>query len=144
MKRIGRVLLVCCIALVACGTGYGRPKELPIPRGSIRLTNEYYAEWWKQIEECSGKTADYASVRFYALNDQGRGIPFKGELALALAYPNKHAIVLSLGTVMDSLVVRHEMLHLIASPGDHSPLYYLDKCAHLVSCSSHCQLNLKP
>lgn len=72
-----------------------------------------YARWWDQVQECSGKTRDFQSVRWYRVPGVTT-FTVNGVSLFAMYNPDLHAIVLAEGAE-DALgfLERHEMLHAI-------------------------------
>ena len=135
--RLARVAFFTLVALTGCAAfwnPYGN--EAAPPRDAIPLYGDYKL-WWQDTENCSGLLGDFRRVRWYAM--KGESFEFQGFQLLGAAFPKRRVIVLALGSVLDSMVIRHEILHLLASPETHHPDYYQrGACASLVICHSNC------
>lgn len=146
VKRIASLLFCAVILLVACaGRLHPRtPSEPPLPKKAFRIGQvpEIYRRWWREVEDCSGKWKPIESVTFYVIYADSNGFPWHDEtgdyLLAGLAFPQKQAIVMGTKWAAADQFVRHEMLHLIASPHGHDPLYFKVLCADFVTCFGAC------
>ncbi len=143
-----RLALLASLGLIVCAQAGYPPLPAPptVPENAIplRWTDAIYAayaHWWGQVEECSGIASPYdmRHIKFYVvLTDARHGIRIQdGAVIVGLAYAQPPAIVLASPYVLDSQVVRHEMLHHIASMA-HDPLYFKRRCGKLVICEGSC------
>lgn len=98
-----------------------------------------YRSWWRQVEECSGRTADFTRTRFYTViptpNEDSLYFrdPRTGQYLDGEWVPSSNAIYLAAGQVTNPGVVRHEMLHAILREIGHPARYFADRCAVLVA-----------
>jgi hypothetical protein len=127
------VLIVPSLVLLACADLTGPP----FPAGAIAIDPpSAYALWWTLTEECSGVKGDFSSVRWYVLPNAWQ-FDINGEKYQAYWWGYGNSIVTAAHSKLDGQLVRHEMLHALTGP-THSALYYLDKCAGVVSCEGSC------
>jgi hypothetical protein len=82
-----------------------------------------YAQWWAEMEVCSGRTRGDRAVRWYRVEtDTGLVIPGLGDRALGFWRPG--VIYLAAPAVGWRATVAHEMLHELLRDGSHaSPLF---------------------
>lgn len=147
MNRLLRLSMVAAIFCVACASTPvpvppipERPKLTPLPAGAVPIASlpGIYVSWWRDVEQCAGRTANIARVSWYAVVPATEGFKWNGEMVLALAYDDRNAIVIAGPWLLDSMVVRHEILHLIASRRGHNPEYFQRRCRGLVMCFEDC------
>jgi hypothetical protein len=103
-----------------------------------------YARWWSMVEKCSGLQGSLSDVSWYQVPGS-ETVRYSGdEVAGYWAYASNR-IVLAGESMLDGLVVRHEMLHaLVRQPKGHPRQYFLDQCAGLVVCGSTCVADAGP
>jgi hypothetical protein len=85
-----------------------------------------YAEWWGQMESCSGTTGDFSAVRWYTRESFDR----PGRIATADHVTQQVVMLPALVLVAND--VRHEMLHLLIKQPGHPEEFFRTKCGHLV------------
>ena len=127
-SRIGFTL-----ALALATTHCSSPTE-SLPSGALPLNHPaIYQTWWHEVEQCSGKTADFAAVSWCYV--PGLGVFGSGsDQGLAgLWQPQHNSITLAQFAVEDSSVVTHEELHAILQRTDHPPEYFVQRCGNLVA-----------
>lgn len=146
-------------------SSFGHRFLLPVmPSGAVELQKTaYYAELWQQIEHCSGQSYPFAKIRLYMVPTTDAGFAFTDPMyrvridSLAgYALREFNLILLGSPWVVNEWVVRHEMLHIIASPDGHNPFYFglyaepadtvivPGKCASLIICTHYCRRSYDP
>lgn len=116
-----------------CLSACADPYDSFAPGGAKRFTPpSYYLALWKQTEACSGRTADYNAVSWYALPAGASWSSEYGE-TLGAWSERDNRITLRAELVDDSLLVRHEMLHAILHDGRHTVEFFLTRCGELVA-----------
>jgi hypothetical protein len=136
------------VQMVACASA---PRVQPRldggwPEDAIPVTvRDSYKTWWSEIEECSGgRRVRYEDVRWFAImHHPPYGFwwtdKFGERLQVAgLAFSDRNAIVMGEGWLFKADFIRHEMLHLLASPLGHSPEMFQRRCRDLVLCIGRC------
>ena len=137
MTRATAVAFCIAVQLVACGAHYVRfdglnPAAIPLYRTGG------YRQLWRDVERCSGQTADFSRVHWWVVPDS-ESFPTPLGDALGITYQKEQAIVLAGLLVDDAKLVRHEIAHLVASRGWHDPaVYQHGPCAPLMICWSNC------
>src|SRR5688572_7150985 len=74
-----------------------------------------YSEWWATVEQCSDTTGDFSTVRWFTKET------LRTPTTVATSDWTLQAVVLLPSIVMDSMAVRHEMLHLLIKTPGHPP-----------------------
>lgn len=122
-------------ALLAC-TGITEPLLPPAERFDPPAQ---YRGWWREMQQCSARTARFDAVRFY------RVLPTPGRDSLHFSHPESgayydgawvpqwNAIYLAAGQMMTPGLVRHEMLHALLRDVRHPPAYFAGNCARMVA-----------
>lgn len=88
-----------------------------------------YAEWWRDIERCSGRAGDFEAVRWFVI--PGIFVVFDGRLYDGYWFRDGR-IVLAEEWTAEPDVVRHEMLHsIVARPGHGEE--FREHCRDLVT-----------
>jgi hypothetical protein len=122
-------------AIAVTGVGCSDPFTFT-PQSEVRQSvpfdaPEYYAQWWRDTEACSGLTGDMSRIRWYVVPNSSsfdyRGASYAGY------WWETHDIVLAGRAVDQQGVVRHEMLHDLLATGDHPDEYFKVKCAGVVN-----------
>jgi hypothetical protein len=125
--RAGPALLAlafsACIEVVA-----------PLPEGASPFTpGPVYREWWRQVEECSGKTGDFDAVSWYVVpGDIPFRIPTIDKPLLGYWNSATNRIVLLEWVPSATELVRHEMLHALLRRADHPYEYFEQRCGELI------------
>ena len=103
----------------------------PLPADAERFAPPaIYRRWWAMTEACSGRTGNFASVRWYSV--PGDEVDDGGKPATAYWQQSANRVVITVPNVDNGAVVRHEMLHaLIRAPG-HPRSQFLGRCASVV------------
>lgn len=99
-----------------------------------------YVRWWGDVERCAGRAAPFAfkRVKFYMVMSDSRGLRVaNGHVVAGLTYIRLRAVVIASPYVFDAMLLRHEMLHLVASP-THDPEYFQRRCRGVVVCAGSC------
>jgi hypothetical protein len=110
MRRF--LLAALTSGLVACAPA-GPPRLPPTPSyGLMEFPAPYsFAQWWGEVETCSGLHGDLSSLRFFVAPKPILTLPDDPGLYAGMYFPGERRIVLGLFEPSDSMVVRHEMLH---------------------------------
>ena len=122
-------------ALAIIGAGCGSATDpLPLPTGAVPMgAPPIYETWWHEVEQCSGKTGDFAAIAWYYVpGPAGFGVGSGADL-VGIWQPEHHSITLAEYAREDSLVVTHEELHAILHRTDHPAEYFVQKCGNLVA-----------
>lgn len=148
MRKVVWSLVLLAIALVACAA-QSRPHELtiwermhakPLPNRAVAITPipPFYEQWWHEVEDCVGRKRNFNLVRFYVVLNGKSWFEYEDMPLLGYAFYDGR-IALAQNVVTNAVIVRHEMVHLIAPPYmGHDPLYFQIKCAEIVVCSENC------
>jgi len=92
-----------------------------------------YETWWHEVEQCSGKTGDFAAVSWYYVPGSA-GFPSEsGADVVGVWQPSRNAITLAEFARENSFVVAHEELHAILQTTDHPVEYFVQKCGNVVA-----------
>lgn len=130
-RACGFVVAVVILAWTAAACA---PEGLTFPRDAVEFNPPtYYRTLWRTVESCSGRTADFASVRWYRTAGRTGG----DADAIGAWWPDGNRIVLNEDYVDDESIVRHEMLHAILERGAHGPAFS-GSCADIVPCDGRC------
>ena len=89
-----------------------------------------YAEWWRAMEECSGRRAPMRRVRWYVVPDAVE-FEWRGKTIAGLAFDD-HRIVLAELLTWDQRLVKHEMLHDLLGVGGHPRYYFELLCGEVI------------
>jgi hypothetical protein len=93
-----------------------------------------YAQWWAQVEQCSGIHGDLTAVAWYTVPGSGSAVLIEGREYSGAWYAAGNRIVLAENSVFWNAGVRHEMLHALLQDGAHPPEYFRQRCADVVTC----------
>ncbi|HJQ21499.1 MAG TPA: hypothetical protein VJ867_14210 [Gemmatimonadaceae bacterium] len=112
--------------------------DWPTPPRNARLYAPpiVYARWWKMTEECSGRTARLADLKWY--RTPGAVVTLHGKQVAGYWASNGNFIVVAEDYMKFGRVVRHEMLHALVRQGGHPREDFLEKCAAIVDCPAEC------
>jgi len=92
-----------------------------------------YETWWHEVEQCSGKTGDFAAISWYYVPGlAGFRVGSSPDL-VGIWQPQYHSITLAQYAREDSTVVTHEELHAILNRSDHPAEYFVQKCGSLIA-----------
>jgi hypothetical protein len=106
----------------------------PLPAGAVPLVpREIYELWWHEVEQCSGKTADFTAIAWYYVPGAGGFTVGSNPDIVAVWQSQHHSISLAEYVRDNADVVRHEELHAILNRSDHPAEYFVQKCGSLVS-----------
>ncbi len=132
MRRgIAELLLLSSLTACAMPKAAGAPLA-PIERAWEVPTLELYAEWWRKTEECSGRSADMAEVKFFAVDAPNGAIGLNGTIAHGWWVRQGNRIYLPANALGEEWLVRHEMLHALLQRGTHPSKKFVDAC-HVAS-----------
>jgi hypothetical protein len=119
---IRRVTLGLAALVLAC--------EVPTVRADIERVDPppIYAQWWAEVEDCSGQRAPMARVEWYSVLATGEYGAFECELPQGCAgyWKSPHRIYVSDHDTLIRATVAHEMLHDLLQTGGHPPAF--DRC----------------
>lgn len=138
------VLVVSCSSCVSVSK-IRRLFPPALPDGAFVVKkSEYYHQMWREVEGCSGLTYPFDKVTLYAVPSTLLGFLYKGTALAGYGDRENGFILMGVPWLTDDALVRHEMLHVIASPEGHNALYYgvfskdtlrvAGKCSHLIVC----------
>jgi hypothetical protein len=107
------VLALSCGLALGCdrSTGPGFPGDQVVPF----TPPPRYALWWQLVEQCSGRTGQFASVHWY--HTQFGPLELGGEKYDGYWWEDGNRIVLAYTDI--GPLARHEMLHALLRRGDH-------------------------
>lgn len=117
------------LALAACQTTTD-PGSLPLGAEWLDPIPAEYASLWRETEQCSGLSGDFAAVRWIVYPNN---IWIPNTTAVGRTTLQTSVIELVNGAVHSSEVVTHEMLHLLLGTPGHPGEYFLEKCGQLVA-----------
>ena len=125
-----RFLLLIVLLVVACD-----PDGIVGPRVNLSLAvriepTTQYAQWWSDIEACSGMWGSLSGVRFYVL--PGYDFPVNGKDFWGYWIETGNKIVVAAAHAGDKKLVEHEMMHALLQTGLHPALYFNGVCGDLV------------
>jgi hypothetical protein len=126
--RICTLLVALAAAITSGCDAFSPTKEIA---GAIAIPPQPdFAQWWTDVENCSGITGDVARVSWYVVPDVETFHYRDGDY---FGYWwSSHDIVIAGAHLSDSMVVRHEMLHDLLNTADHPTEYFLYKCSGVV------------
>ncbi len=133
--RPGRTpaLTVALLPLLFACAASSEPSALPPDAVSFE-PEPLFAEWWAQMEGCSGQTGDYTSIHWYVVPGEEPFIaPPLGKTVIGYWDPDDNRIVLLQYVPSRSALVRHEMLHALIRRGDHPPAFFQDRCGAVIN-----------
>jgi hypothetical protein len=108
-----RLLWAIGLLTTVIGCGFDPEGDVPMAPPAV------YREWWAKTESCSGRTGDFARLRWSVI--EGYSFPCSSG-DCAGHWRTNHHVFLASEWVMDEMVVRHEMLHdLLGKPGHPDP-----------------------
>jgi hypothetical protein len=96
-----------------------------------------YARWWAMTEACSGRTGDFAAVRWFRV--PGASVVKSDGSHVGGFYQSRgDFIVVSDDLSAYDAGVRHEMLHALLGVPGHPRQQFLGSCAGFVDCEEAC------
>ena len=104
----------------------------PVERAWEVPTLELYTEWWRETEECAGRTGDMGKVTFYAVDAPNGAIDLSGTVAHGWWVRRGNRVYLPANGLAEEWLVRHEMLHALLQRGSHPTKKFVQAC-HLAS-----------
>ena len=114
-------------ALVFAAARCSSPTD-PLPTGAVSFgPPAIYETWWHQVEQCSGKTGEYAAISWYYVPGQGDFSVGSNPDIVGVWQASHHSITLAQSVWEIAEVVRHEELHAILQRGDHPAEYFVQK-----------------
>ena len=120
-------------ALMFAAARCSSPTE-SLPSGALRLSPPaIYETWWHEVEQCSGKTGDFAAVSWYYVPGPDNFSVGANPDIVGVWQPLHNSITLAETFWEIPLVVRHEELHAILQRTDHPPEYFVQKCGSIVA-----------
>jgi hypothetical protein len=105
----------------------------PLPTGAIPYAPnpDQVANWWLQVEECSGLKGDLSRIRFYIVPNSSTFL-WEGREVIGLWMERGSRIVLASEYAFRDMNVRHEMLHALTRIQGHPPEYFVERCGGIV------------
>lgn len=138
VRRAAAMLLLSALACTSIVDPVLDPRAVPFQPPPV------YARWWSMVETCSGLQGSLSDVSWYQVPGSETVDRSGDEVAGYWAYLT-NTIVLAGESMLDGLVVRHEMLHaLVRQLRGHPREYFLDRCAGLVVCGPTCVADAGP
>jgi hypothetical protein len=120
-------------ALVLAAARCSSPTD-SLPSGAVAFSPPaIYETWWGEVEQCSGKTGDFAAISWYYVRGQGDFTVGSNPDIVGVWQAFNHSITLSQSVWENADVVRHEELHAILQRGDHPAEYFVQKCGSIVA-----------
>ena len=120
-------------ALVFAAARCSSPTD-SLPAGAVPFDPPAsYATWWADVEQCSGKTGDFAAISWYYVPGPGDFTVGSNPDIVGVWQAFNHSITLSQSVWENADVVRHEEPHAILQRGDHPPEYFVQKCGSIVA-----------
>lgn len=121
------------VALVFVAAGCGSSTD-PLPaRAEPMDALAIFETWWHEVEQCSGKTGDFAAISWYYVPGTGSFAVGSDPEVVGLWQASNHSITLAQFVREYAPVVRHEELHAILQRAGHPPEYFQDKCGSIVA-----------
>jgi hypothetical protein len=121
------------VALVFAAARCSSPTD-SLPSGAVPLNPPaIYETWWHEVEQCSGKTGDFAAISWYYVPGQGDFTVGSNPDIVGVWQASHHSITLAQSVWENAEVVRHEELHAILQRGDHPAEYFVQKCGSIVA-----------
>lgn len=127
-------MMACILALALAASCDYPTAPLPDSAESCAPSAEYRV-WWNEFEQCAGRSASFAAVRWYVVRTRETGFMFAGRYVAAVWTSPGNRIVLAEHYLDKPDIVRHEMLHAILHTGGHPEAYFADRCGELVDQS---------
>jgi hypothetical protein len=118
------------LALLSCSD-----PVTPLPDSAREFVPEtVYRVWWREMEECAGRTASFDEVRWYVVPGEE---PFQvaGLDRPVVGYWDPHGnriVVLQFLPNQRAPIIRHEALHAILRTTDHPPEFFVDRCGAVI------------
>lgn len=140
-SKFGRGTSILLLITVACSSIVDPVLD---PKAVSFQPPPVYTRWWSMVESCSGLQGSLSDVSWYQVPASETVGHSGDEVAGYWAYVSNR-IVLAGESLLDGLVVRHEMLHaLVRQLKGHPRQYFLDRCAGLLVCGSTCVRDAGP
>jgi hypothetical protein len=128
------------VAIALCGAAAIGCEVPTAPEGAALAPPAVFAEWWQEVEQCSGVTGDLSRISWYVVPCEDGEAGFKCDVTpnglcagewrsphvIELAGPNR---IFRQGYLDDEWTVKHEMLHDLLGRADHARAF---KDCHLV------------
>ena len=108
----------------------------PLPEGAVPYAPnpESVANWWQQVEECSGLRGNLAKINFYIV-PESQSFTWEGRQVIGLWMERDSRIVLASAYAFRDRNVRHEMLHALTRMPGHPREYFVARCGAIVDQS---------
>ncbi len=123
LKVIGLpVVSTACTALA--------PSALTLPAGAVQIaTPAVYREWFQRTETCSGRTGDFAAVKFYVVPGVETFPTEAGsKVGEWISDGSTHRVIVAGNYQNHEMVVRHELLHTLLRQSGHPDEYFVSRC----------------
>jgi hypothetical protein len=125
--------LVRGLALALVGAGCGSSTD-PLPAGAVPMdAPAIFETWWHEVEQCSGKTGDYAAISWYYVPGAGTFAVGSDPEVVGLWQASNNSITVAQAVREYAPVVRHEELHAILQRADHPSEYFQDRCSSIIA-----------
>ena len=127
MKRTTLALLAALL-IGACvhGTPF-EPMAEGIPADAYRIEAlPVYAQWFAEVQACSGRSGDFSRLRFWAVPRSSWSGP-DGGIYLGMEYQGN--IYVPYDALGWPEIFKHEMLHALGYGNDHPPFPF-DTCVY--------------
>jgi hypothetical protein len=133
MKSAKVLVMLSLVSALAHGC---RLPTAPLPDGAVPYAPnpQSIANWWEQVEECSGLRGDLSRINFYLVPDAPT-FRWEGRDVIGLWMERDSRIVLAGDFAFREQNVRHEMLHALTRLPGHPREYFVDKCGAIVDQS---------
>lgn len=149
----GAVVVILALSCLSC-VRVPYPQLFPptLPDGAVVIQKtDFHRRLWREVETCSGLTYPMDKITFYAIPSRVRthpdsGFRFLGSNLAGYGDRKNGRILLGYHWLLDEPTVRHEILHVVASPEGHNAMYFgvfrdtlitvLGKCSRKITCAT--------
>lgn len=114
-----RLLVSALLVLAACATEPNIDEFDIVPVEPLPI----YAQWWHEIEECSGRHGDMNRIHWAMLADTSRTFHTQWGKAVGIYFRDDRTIMTVQWARDVRAVVAHEMLHALLPSGGHPPVF---------------------
>lgn len=119
-------LLAAALAAAGCSPIIGPELTLP-PDAVITQPPTEYAQWYAEVELCTGKTGSFNAVRWYRVPADRWWDPLYEQYAIG-TWRKPHDIYLAEPHLMNEDLVKHEVVHDLLQGGlTYDPLF--ERCS---------------
>lgn len=126
MRSLASLVALAALLLASCTsvTAPAFPEDELVPYEPL----PQYAQWWAQLEECSGVTGELDAISWYS----GEGFPIQVGDRLYYGIWWQEGNRIAVQDPEDGPTVRHEMLHALLGVVGHPPEMFVARCGSLV------------